>query len=138
MPHDPAKHPTADPRKPGIRPGVLLIGGAVAVQLLSGGGTAVGIRATGAHDTTDQAVPSPASVPTQASPASTPTTPTPPPRREQCGGLLNADPAQRSVNVPAGSTACGGTAAGRVGCFAPSGAAANGRGRLEATVWELP
>ncbi|MFD9428783.1 MULTISPECIES: hypothetical protein [unclassified Streptomyces] len=236
VPHDPPKHPTADPKKPGIRPGVLLIGGAVAVLLLAGGGAAVGIWATGAHDTTDQAVPSPTSVPSQPSAASTPATPTPiptptvspplpspspspspsavpsdeapdpppaavpvrwhgtltlddgsstgivtaawsldtvppqralagdvgmtcrlscdgsqftgnaivlwdgasPPRREQCVGLLNANPAQRSVNVPAGSTACFGTAAGRVGYFTPSGAAANGQGRLEATVWELP
>ncbi|MCX4681143.1 hypothetical protein OG413_38730 [Streptomyces sp. NBC_01433] len=231
-PSDPPKPPGVDPKKPGSRPVALLIVGALAVVLLAGGGAAVGIWATGTHDTTDQAAPSPTSAAsTPVTPTHTPIAPSPspshspspslspspspapsgeasapppaavrvrwhgtltlddgsstgivtaawsldtvpprralagdlgmtcqlgcdesqftgnaivlwdgaaPPRREQCVGLLNTNPGQRSVNVPAGSTACFGTAAGRVGYFTPSGAAANGQERLQATVWELP
>ncbi|MGQ4490014.1 hypothetical protein ACN6LM_000442 [Streptomyces sp. SAS_281] len=59
------------------------------------------------------------------------------PQREECVGLLNANPGSSIADVPDGTVACFGTQAGRVGFFTPHAA---GRGQIlvHATVWELP
>ncbi|MGW1075167.1 hypothetical protein [Streptomyces sp. NPDC002537] len=61
-----------------------------------------------------------------------------PPKRQQCVDLLNTHPGQRTADVPAGSLACFGTEAGRVGFLKSGGGGRSGRQSLDVTVWELP